>query len=163
MQKPTFFAILCVSLTITAVSLGFAASRYLSIRYYAPPPPAAAADPRSAGETRSTIPPEQWTNVFAPSAGMGVPSRYDKTATGSQVLSLPYDLAFIHTPGSGGKANAPLAVRATREAVLRGAQVDDLEGIRIAVDLFRPVARSEDAKEGPLAFVEKRDPEWKAR
>jgi enoyl-CoA hydratase len=60
-------------------------------------------------------------------------------------------------------ANAPLAVRATREAVLQGAQVDDLEGIRIAAKLFAPVAGSEDAKEGPIAFVEKRDPVWKAR
>lgn len=60
-------------------------------------------------------------------------------------------------------ANAPLAVRATRKAVLAGAQVDDLEGIRIAVDEFRPVARSEDAKEGPRAFVEKRPPVWQAR
>lgn len=60
-------------------------------------------------------------------------------------------------------ANAPLAVRATRTAVLRGAGVDDDEGIRIAVEAFRPVARSEDAKEGPRAFVEKRDPIWQAR
>ena len=41
--------------------------------------------------------------------------------------------------------------------------VSDDEGIRIAVELFKPVAASEDAKEGPLAFVEKRLPEWKAR
>ena len=60
-------------------------------------------------------------------------------------------------------SNAPLAVRATRKAVLEGAMVDDDEGIRIAVELFAPVAKSEDAKEGPLAFVEKRSPEWKAR
>ena len=60
-------------------------------------------------------------------------------------------------------SNAPLAVRATRKAVLEGAMVDDDEGIRIAVELFTPVAKSEDAKEGPLAFVEKRSPEWKAR
>ena len=60
-------------------------------------------------------------------------------------------------------ANAPLAVRATRKAVLGGALVDDKEGIRLATDLFRPVAASEDAKEGPLAFVEKRPAVWKAR
>ena len=60
-------------------------------------------------------------------------------------------------------ANAPLAVRATRQAVLGGAMVDDAEGIRLAVEAFRPVARSEDAKEGPLAFVEKRPPVWRAR
>lgn len=60
-------------------------------------------------------------------------------------------------------ANAPLAVRATREAVLRGAEVDDLEGIKIASELFRPVAGSEDAKEGPRAFIEKRPPEWTGR
>lgn len=60
-------------------------------------------------------------------------------------------------------ANAPLAVRATREAVLGGALVDDLEGIRIAARAYRPVAGSEDAKEGPLAFVEKRPPVWQGR
>ena len=60
-------------------------------------------------------------------------------------------------------ANAPLAVRATRQAISQGAMVSDDEGIRIAVELFKPVAVSEDAKEGPLAFVEKRLPEWKAR
>ena len=59
--------------------------------------------------------------------------------------------------------NAPLAVRATRQAISQGAMVSDDEGIRIAVELFKPVAASEDAKEGPLAFVEKRLPEWKAR
>lgn len=59
--------------------------------------------------------------------------------------------------------NAPLAVRATREAILAGAQVDTDEGIRLAIEAFRPVARSEDVKEGPLAFVEKRPPVWKAR
>lgn len=60
-------------------------------------------------------------------------------------------------------ANAPLAVRATREAVLGGALVDDVEGIKIAARAYRPVAGSEDAKEGPLAFVEKRPPVWRGR
>ena len=60
-------------------------------------------------------------------------------------------------------ANAPLAVRATRAAVLGGAEVDDEQGIRLAIDAFRPIAGSEDFKEGPRAFVEQRDPDWQAR
>ena len=59
--------------------------------------------------------------------------------------------------------NAPLAVRASRRAVLEGAMVDDVEGIAIAIEAFKPVARSEDVKEGPLAFIEKRDPVWRGR
>ena len=80
MQKLLFFAILAVSLVITAVSLGFAASRYLSIRYYAPPDAPAPADPRMTGENRTAVPPDQWTNIFAPSAGMGIPSRHKADA-----------------------------------------------------------------------------------
>ncbi|MGI9623130.1 MAG: crotonase/enoyl-CoA hydratase family protein [Acidimicrobiales bacterium] len=60
-------------------------------------------------------------------------------------------------------ANAPLAVRATRTAVNAGSQVDDEEGINVARNVARPVLESEDHKEGPLAFVEKRDPVWQAR
>ena len=80
MQKPLFFAILAVSLVITAVSLGFGASRYLSILYYAPPDAPASADPRTSGENRTAVSPDQWTNIFAPSAGMGIPSRYKADA-----------------------------------------------------------------------------------
>ena len=80
MQKPIFFTILAVSLVITAVSLGFAASRYLSILYYAPPDAPASADPRVTGENRTAVSPDQWTNIFAPSAGMGIPSRYKADA-----------------------------------------------------------------------------------
>jgi len=134
MQKPTFFAILCVSLTITAVSLGFAASRYLSIRYYVPPPPAAAADPRSVGETRSAIPPEQWTNVFAPSAGMGVPSRYDKTATGSQVpeSNTRYVLLGTISSETGGTRRAILWSEGMTDPLLAREQQEIEPGLRVA-------------------------------
>jgi len=110
MQKPVFFAILGVSLVITAVSLGFAASRYLSIRYYAPPPATAAADPRSAGETLPGGAPEQWTNIFAPSAGMGIPSRYDKATAVSAVVDSNTRYVLLGTISS--------ASRTTRRAIL---------------------------------------------
>jgi enoyl-CoA hydratase len=60
-------------------------------------------------------------------------------------------------------ANAPLAVQATKESVLRGLAVDMKEAYKIETELATKVFSSEDAKEGPAAFAEKRDPEWKGR
>ena len=60
-------------------------------------------------------------------------------------------------------ANAPLAVRASRDIVLRGMLADDETAWRITNEAFAGVAASEDFAEGPRAFIEKRAPQWKGR
>ncbi|MCX7619356.1 MAG: enoyl-CoA hydratase-related protein [Acidimicrobiales bacterium] len=59
--------------------------------------------------------------------------------------------------------NAPLAVQATKESVLRGLSTTLEEAYRIEQELAQVVFKTEDAKEGPRAFAEKRVPEWKGR
>lgn len=59
--------------------------------------------------------------------------------------------------------NAPVAVQATKESVLRGLAGSLDEAYAIEQELSKKVFQSEDAKEGPAAFAEKRDPVWKAR
>ena len=59
--------------------------------------------------------------------------------------------------------NAPLAVQATKESVLRGLGVGLDEAYKIETELATKVFSSEDAKEGPAAFAEKRAPVWKGR
>lgn len=60
-------------------------------------------------------------------------------------------------------ANAPLAVQATKESVLRGLEVSQREAYDIEMELAGKVFASEDAKEGPKAFAEKRAPNWTGR
>ena len=60
-------------------------------------------------------------------------------------------------------ANGPLAVRATKESVLRGLAVTMKEAYKIESELSTMVFSSEDAKEGPKAFAEKRTPVWQNR
>lgn len=59
--------------------------------------------------------------------------------------------------------NGPLAVRKTKESVLRGLATTLEEAYTIESDISREVFASEDAKEGPRAFAEKRLPNWKGR
>ncbi|MFH1539147.1 MAG: enoyl-CoA hydratase-related protein [bacterium] len=59
--------------------------------------------------------------------------------------------------------NAPLAARAAKEAVVRGADMPLAEGLRLEASLAEPLKETEDAQEGPLAFKEKREPEFKAK
>lgn len=57
--------------------------------------------------------------------------------------------------------NAPLAVRGTRLAIRRGIDLP-LHEAEVLAEAFRErVLRTDDAKEGPAAFMEKRDPDWK--
>jgi enoyl-CoA hydratase len=60
-------------------------------------------------------------------------------------------------------ANGPLAVRATKESVIRGTKVTLREAYKIEQELSQLVFASEDAKEGPRAFAEKRSPQWRNR
>ena len=59
--------------------------------------------------------------------------------------------------------NAPLAVRGTRLAIRKGIDLP-LHEAEILAETFRErVVRTDDAKEGPAAFMEKRPPEWQGR
>jgi len=73
MRKPAYLAVLGISIVVAAGSLGVTLARYLSLRAYAPK---TAARPAAAAEQAvPTMPPEQWTNLFAPAQGMKLPSR----------------------------------------------------------------------------------------
>ncbi len=60
-------------------------------------------------------------------------------------------------------ANGPLAVRKTKESVLRGLATNMSEAYKIESAIATEVFSSEDAKEGPKAFAEKRAPNWVGR
>jgi E-phenylitaconyl-CoA hydratase len=59
--------------------------------------------------------------------------------------------------------NAPLAVRAVREAATRGVQVPLDQGLRIEAFLSRIIRDTEDSREGPRAFAEKRPARFEGR
>jgi crotonobetainyl-CoA hydratase len=62
--------------------------------------------------------------------------------------------------------NAPLAVQASKRVAYgaeNGTVPGDENGWKLTNREFSTLLKTEDAKEGPLAFAEKREPVWKAR
>jgi enoyl-CoA hydratase/carnithine racemase len=60
-------------------------------------------------------------------------------------------------------ARGPLALRAAKEAVIRGLSLPLADGLRLEAFLSGTLRFTEDAVEGPRAFAEKRAPAFKAR
>ncbi len=58
---------------------------------------------------------------------------------------------------------APVALAKAKEAVVRSSGLPLEDGYKIENRVMREVFGTEDAVEGPLAFLEKRDPVWKGR
>ncbi len=58
---------------------------------------------------------------------------------------------------------APVSVLFIKEAINKGIELPLEQGLRLEADLSALVATTEDSKEGPRAFVEKRAPVWKGK
>ena len=78
------------------------------------------------------------------------------------ILSSPY-LRARQTAEAICKA-APLAVRESRKVALKSMQLTNEEELwALSSQAFGNLARTEDFAEGPRAFIEKREPQWKGK
>ena len=57
----------------------------------------------------------------------------------------------------------PLAVRAIKQAAVKGLSMPLEDGLRLETHMFQLLRTTEDSEEGPKAFAEKRKPDWKAQ
>jgi enoyl-CoA hydratase len=78
---------------------------------------------------------------------------------------VPYDqlIAAGEKMAQSFLKGAPLALRYIKEAIYKGLDMPFDQGLRYESDLQSMVMQTEDAKEGPRAFVEKRPANWKGR
>lgn len=81
----------------------------------------------------------------------------------NQVCPADQVMAAAHIMADRICANAPLAVQASMQVAKRAFMEDDETLFRAGGKAFGKVAASEDFKEGPRAFIEKRAPNWQGK
>ena len=81
----------------------------------------------------------------------------------NRVVPLPEVMPTAMKMAEAILQNGPLAVRAAKEAIIRGLSMTLEEGLRLESVLQSYLLVTEDAIEGPRAFAEKRKPQYKAR
>lgn len=81
----------------------------------------------------------------------------------SQVVDDGGALAAARALASRIAANGPLALRAAKRVVAESPGWAGEEAFRRQAEIYEPVRGSDDAREGALAFTEKRPPRWRGR
>ena len=81
----------------------------------------------------------------------------NRAVPASDVMKAAEDLASRILKG------APMSVTFIKEAIRSGIELPLEEGLRLEADLSAMLATTEDSKEGPRAFAEKRAPVWKGK
>ena len=91
--------------------------------------------------------------------GMGVVNQLSSSLTGcANALATALETAALICE------NAPLALRATKQMMMGGLDLPDLEtAFATRYPAFEAMLVSEDAREGRLAFLQKRHPKWRGR
>ncbi|MFZ0677450.1 enoyl-CoA hydratase-related protein, partial [Candidatus Binatus sp.] len=59
--------------------------------------------------------------------------------------------------------SAPLAVQKIKEVALKGLDLPLPDGLRLEHHAYQALTETDDAREGALAFAEKRSPDWKGK
>jgi enoyl-CoA hydratase/carnithine racemase len=59
--------------------------------------------------------------------------------------------------------SAPLAVERIKQAALRGVDMPLGDGLKLERELYEWLQKTDDAREGAVAFTEKRPPRWQDR
>ena len=90
--------------------------------------------------------------------GMGVVNQLSSLTGGADALATALETAALICE------NAPLALRATKQMMMGGLDLADLEtAFATRYPAFETMLVSEDAREGRLAFLQKRHPKWRGR
>lgn len=72
-------------------------------------------------------------------------------------------MAAAHRLAASILKGAPVSARFIKEAINKGLDLSLDEGLRLEADLAILLGQTEDAKEGPRSFVEKRPPVWQGK